>query len=83
MSTVAVVLDWVLAARRPAMPAPSGLGPAPEPGPDVVVVSLPATGTCTCGCVALRVRNAHLEDKVARLTQILAGGEPLAPSPWR
>lgn len=71
MSTVAVVLDWVMAARRPVPPArPAKL---PEPEPEVRVVALPATGTCTCGCVALRIRNAHLEDKVARLTQVLAG----------
>jgi hypothetical protein len=26
---------------------------------------------CRCGCVALRVRNAHLEEQVARLVAVL------------
>jgi hypothetical protein len=45
---------------RPPLQPPPGSEPAAEPEP------------CHCGCVALRVRNAHLEDKVARLEAVLA-----------
>jgi hypothetical protein len=48
------------------------LPPPPEPEPEPAAEPEP----CRCGCVALRVRNAHLEDKVARLVAVLgpAGG---------
>jgi hypothetical protein len=41
---------------RPPLPPPPA---PPEPEP------------CRCGCVALRVRNAHLTDQVARLVAVL------------
>jgi len=44
---------------RPPLPPPPEPEPAAEPEP------------CRCGCVALRVRNAHLEDQVARLVAVL------------
>ncbi|HYH73344.1 MAG TPA: hypothetical protein VD764_08990 [Nocardioides sp.] len=47
--------------RPPLQPPPPESDPAAEPEP------------CRCGCVALRVRNAHLEDKVRRLEAVLAG----------
>jgi hypothetical protein len=40
--------------------------PPPPPAP-------PEPEACRCGCVALRIRNAHLVDKVARLEAVLAG----------
>lgn len=42
--------------QPPAEPEPAA-GQEPEP--------------CRCGCVALRVRNAHLEDQVHRLVAVL------------
>jgi hypothetical protein len=46
---------------RPPLQPPAESEPAAEQEP----------GPCRCGCVALRVRNAHLEDKVARLLAVL------------
>jgi hypothetical protein len=43
------------------------LPPPPEPEPEPAAEPEP----CRCGCVALRVRNAHLEDQVARLVAVL------------
>ena len=42
----------------------TGLDQLPPPPP-------PEPEPCRCGCVALRVRNAHLEDQVARLVAVL------------
>lgn len=43
------------------------LQPPPEPEPAAEQEPEP----CRCGCVALRARNAHLEDKVHRLVAVL------------
>jgi hypothetical protein len=49
---------------RPPLPPPPAAEPVAEPEPE----------PCRCGCVALRVRNAHLTDKVARLEAVLGPG---------
>jgi hypothetical protein len=47
------------------------LPPRPEPEPAAEHEPEP----CRCGCVALRVRNAHLEDQVHRLLAVLSPSE--------
>lgn len=47
------------------------LPPPPPPPPPPPAPPDPAEA-CRCGCVALRVRNAHLADKVRRLEAVLS-----------
>jgi hypothetical protein len=50
----------------------AGLAQLPPPPPPPPPAPPEAIEPCRCGCVALRVRNAHLADKVRRLEAVLS-----------
>lgn len=49
----------------------AGLIQLPPPPPPPPPAPPEPVEPCRCGCVALRIRNAHLEDQVARLVAVL------------
>jgi hypothetical protein len=49
----------------------AGLMQLPPPPPPPPPAPPEPAEPCRCGCVALRIRNAHLEDQVHRLVAVL------------